>query len=210
VTETKEPVDETPKYRHECAADAYSVYTDATCKPDFCYPCWPQRSREAIRSAGNYKYATESLFIERAPDPSTALYTLGEDAKFVNGRWYPSAWMIFVHSMDEYDGLRKLVGNVAHWEHLKTVYWFKEIYPEWLAEQAYLQKSKMREALYLQAIVPGATGGATAARLVLAMIDQNIEKRGRPRKKDTQKNDDGDVSADALRMANLRVAGGRG
>lgn len=167
----------------------------------FNYIEWPHRDREGIQAAGNYKYMTDSLFVERAPDPTTALYTLQEHEVFKHGKWYPSAWMIYIHSTDEYDALRKLVGNVKHWEALKKTVWFKEVLEQWQLEHAYLQKMAVRNTA-LSVALSGAPGCTAAMRIVLGMIDENIQKRGRPKKQPDAPDHSAEIEADARRLLN--------
>lgn len=172
-------------------------------KPEFDYPHWSYQSREGIQSAGNYKYMTDSLFIERAPDPKTALYTMDEHERYVPelGKWLPSAWLIYIHATDEYDALRKLVGNVRHWETLKVVPWFASKLEQWQAEHAYLQRSLIRDALMSKLQFKG---DVAAGRTLLQMIDNTLGAKGRPKK---EKPDNGpsaaDLAADGERVAHL-------
>ena len=166
------------------------------------YENWPQRDRKAILTDGNNKYPTQGLFIETATNPNTAIYTLGPEPIFGEGKTYHSAWMIYVHADDEYDALRKLVGTVKHWEILKRTSFFMPILEEWQKEQGYVQKSRMKKALLLTALA-GGPGNVSAARTVLQMVEGSLGAKGRPAKQKDVRQDDGDVNADVERMRAL-------
>lgn len=154
-------------------------------RPTIDYPNLPYLPREGIQTAGNNHYATRSLFIETAPTDEVkakALWTMAEHEVYAYGRWFPSAWMVYIHAVDEYDALRKLCGNVRQWEHVKAMFpkvGRGHILEAWEAEQRYLQRSRIRGALEKTAVVPGAPGQTAAAKQLLSMID-GPAKRGRP------------------------------
>ncbi len=154
-------------------------------RPVINYEALPYLPREGIQAAGNNKFATRSLFLETAnPEHKAAApWCLSEHEIYAFGRWYPSAWMAYVHATDEYDALQKICGNVRQWEALKKMTHpkdFSVILENWKLEQAYMQKSKMRDALYRHA-VSGGKGFSASARLVLQMIDGQ-KPMGRPKK----------------------------
>lgn len=154
-------------------------------RPMIDYENLPYLPREGIQAAGNNKFATRSLFLETAnPEhKADAPWCLSEHEIYAFGRWYPSAWMAYIHATDEYDALRKICGNVRQWEAVKKMTQPKDftvILENWKLEQAYMQKSKMRDTLYRHA-VSGGKGFSASARLVLQMIDGQ-KPMGRPKK----------------------------
>lgn len=154
-------------------------------RPIIDYANLPYLPREGIQAAGNNQYLTRSLFIETANTEelkAKAMWTMAEHEVYAYGRWFPSAWMAYIHATDEYDALRKICGNVRQWEHIKEMFaTVKRLHTleAWEAEQKYLQRSRIRNALEKTATVPGAPGQTAAAKQLLAMID-GPKKRGRP------------------------------
>lgn len=156
----------------------------STERPTIDYANLPYLPREGIQAAGSNRYLTRSLFIETAPDDAKheALWTMAEHEVWAYGRWFPSAWMTYIYATDEYDAIRKLVGNVRQWEHVKAMFakvGRGHILEAWEAEQRLLQRSRIRAALEKTAVVPGAPGQTAAAKQLLAMLD-GPKKRGRP------------------------------
>lgn len=174
---------------------------DSVERPIIDYAKLPHLPREGIQTAGNNAWATRSLFLETAKPEheQAAMWCLSEHEVLAHGRWYPSAWMCFIHATDEYDALRKICGNVKQWEAIKS---FLEkyrigMYDAWVAEQAYVQRSALRATLHTAALslTPGYTA---AAKMLLAMIDGPV-KKGRP-KKDEPKVEDKGIEEDAGRV----------
>lgn len=182
--------------------------TDIPPRPTIDYANLPYLSREGIQAAGNYRFATASLFLETAPTKEAedkALWCLSEHEIFANGKWYPSAWMVYIHATDEYDALRKICGNVRQWEAIKGMLYrggrFEDtVLPHWQAEAAYLQKTRLRAQLE-QAALALQPGYASAAKMLLTMID-GAPKKGRPKKEKEQPADSGIVD-DEKRMLNF-------
>lgn len=175
-------------------------------RPDFDYPNMPYLAREGIQSKGNNKYATRALFLETAERDMKpqALWCLAEHEIFAYGRWFPSAWMVYIYATDEYDALRKLCGNVRQWEHIKAMTQpkvFANHLEKWQAEQAYLQKAMIRKTLLDNAIA-GAPGYTTAAKMLLSMVEGK-NPVGRPKKVKPVKDETTDVEADYDRVVNL-------
>lgn len=156
-------------------------------RPVIDYAALPHLPREGVQTPGNNRYMTRSLFIETAStedQKANALWTMAEHEVWAYGKWYPSAWMAYIHATDEYDALRKICGNVRQWECIKEM--FEKVgrlhtLEAWQAEQTYLQRSRIRAALERTAIVPGAPGQTAAAKMLLALVD-GPAKRGRPKK----------------------------
>lgn len=165
--------------------DHLRCFTDPNVQPAFDYVNLPFLPRTGIQADGNQKFLTRSLFLETAkPDQEeNALWCLSEHEVYAHGRWYPSAWMAYIYSTDEYDALRKICGNVRQWDRIKQMTFpkvFALILEDWQAEQAYVQKASIRETL-LKGALSGMPGYTTAAKMVLQMIDGK-GKAGRPKK----------------------------
>lgn len=177
-----------------------------TCpRPIIDYANLPHLPREGIQAQGNFKYATRSLFMETAPDDRApdALWCISEHEIFAYGKWYPSAWMVYIHATDEYDALRKICGNVKQWNHIVIFLekWRKGLLESWQQEQAFLQRSKLKETLTRGAL-SGDPGYTAAAKMLLTMID-GPRKRGRPSKAKEPPADPG-IETDAARVLQFK------
>lgn len=154
-----------------------------TTRPEYDYINWPHAPREGYQDKGNNKFLTRGLFLETAKpeNEKDAVWCLSEHEVFAHGRWYPSAWMVYIHAVDEYDALRKICGNVRQWERIKEMRQPKDfslILEDWQAEQAMIQKAALRTTM-LNHCKLGEPGYTAAAKMVLAMIDGKAP-RGRP------------------------------
>lgn len=164
---------------------------DQSVRPIIDYANLSPLPREGIQAEGNNHYITRGLFIEtaiREEDKKVALWTMAEHEVYAYGRWYPSAWMAYIYSIDEYDAARKICGNIRQWEHIKKMFVVRErghVLENWQTEQAYLQKSTLRQALMTTAIT-GAPGATSAVKTLLQMID-TPNPVGRPSNKTKQK-----------------------
>ncbi len=61
-----------------------------------------------------------TLFVERKEQGEVPLYTL-KDFEF---KGYPSAYLVYMSSVDEYDAAMRLVGSMSHWRSLLKLDWF--------------------------------------------------------------------------------------
>lgn len=175
-------------------------------RPDYDYVNMPYLPREGIQSKGNFHYATRSMFLEtaREQDKPNAPWCLSEHEIYAFERWYPSAWMVYIHATDEYDALRKICGNVRQWDLIKAMTRptsFAAKLELWQAEWAYLQRAGIRKTLLDNALA-GAPGYTTAAKMLLSMLDGK-NPVGRPKKKKVEKDDSAEVDADFDRVVNL-------
>lgn len=182
------------------------THNEVPARPAIDYANLPHLAREGIQADGNYRYATRSLFLETAPEErkADAIWCLAEHEVYANGRWYPSAWMVYIEAVDEYDALRKLCGNVRQWEHIKAFLekWKPGLLDAWVAEQAYIQRSRLRARLERGAM-SGMPGYTAAAKMLLSMIDGPV-KRGRPAKAKEPEKNDKEHAADAERVLQFR------
>lgn len=133
---------------------------------------------------------TELLFHERMASTRrksyTPLYTLKENTYTCpRGNTMPSAYQIYMHSVDETDAALKLVGSLRHWRRLLHLNWFMEGdqtigfegLNQWREDKRALDASLARRALQQEAYV---SGNVTAARTLLQ--ESTKGDVGRPRK----------------------------
>jgi hypothetical protein len=179
-------------------------------RPVIDYANLPELSRDGIKAEGNNHFLTRSLFLETSltpEDKARALWTLTEREVYAYGRWYPSAWMAYIHAPDEYRALRRICGNVRQWGFVKAMFVSLSrvnILEGWVNEQELLQKSIVREALQ-KTVVEGAGGAVAAAKLLLQMQGSEVKGPGRPRKpKPKEESKDEGVKADLGRVVNFR------
>lgn len=156
-------------------------------RPQIDYPNLSFLPREGVQAEGNNHYITRGLFIETAPTEEgkkAALWTLAEHEVYAYGRWYPSAWMAYIHAVDEYDAARKICGNLRQWEHILKMLSIRRphILDSWRTEQAYLQRSVLRQAL-MNTAVSGGPGAMGAVKTLLQVIDKPMNPVGRPSSK---------------------------
>lgn len=181
-------------------------------QPYFDYANWPHSPRTGYQDPRNNKYLTRSLFVETCHNSQIhkARYMLGEHDLYIPAReeWLPSAWLIYIHAEDEYDAMRKLVGNPHQWETLKNTDWFPRWLDQWEAERKMFVASKLRTNL--QGIINRGEGGATsAAKLIMQLDDLQTApaRRGRPKKESIDPGPGEDeVAKDAAR---LKLVGGK-
>lgn len=173
---------------------------DAPKHPAWDHAKWPYGPRDGIQSEGNYKYITKGLFLETCDgDHKHVRYCLDDHDLYVPemGKWIPSARLIYIHALDEYDAARKLVGNLTHWERLFVLAKFEALIEEWRIEQAHIQRLALRELLTSTA-KSGQQGSVTAIRTLLQMIDK--QPVGRPKKEKPQPKALPEEGADHLRV----------
>lgn len=182
-------------------------------KPHFNYAEFPHLSREGILSEGNSKFRTVSLFLETCPKgkEDEVLWCLSETEQWceASDRWVPSAWMCYLYADNEYDAMRKIVGNIRQWEILKELKWFKEKFAMWEAEQDMMIKSNIKSAL-AGIVTAGAQGSTGAAKMLLDYFGTTVKKgKGRPvkEKEDNTTPEDKDVNDDLARITPLTRKG---
>lgn len=169
--------------------------------PDIDYLLVPDMPRTGVQSGGNNAYVTRSLFLETAPSDKEkdALWCMAEHEIWAHGRWYPSAWKVYIYSTDEYEALRRICGNVKQWTYIKEMFekvGRGHILEAWEAEQGLIQKSILRRNLMTAA----ADGKVGAAKMVMEMIDGKA-KIGRPKKDkpDARKDNLDDAASEAMK-----------
>ena len=89
---------------------------------------------------------TQKLFYEF--DTKECIYTLSTRDKVKEGVTYPSLYLIYMDSVDEYEAAMRLVGNMEHWRKLCSLKWFMEGMPErgWPGLKQVREDMAMRDA----------------------------------------------------------------
>lgn len=127
---------------------------------------------------------TETLFLEsissRSKERYEPLYTLREQEK----QGLPSAYQIYMHSIDEADAALKLVGSLSHWRRLCSLKWFMEGAEQMGHEglKQWREDMKARDATRAksQLMAMAAAGNVPAAR---KLYEESTKKPvGRPKK----------------------------
>lgn len=158
---------------------------------------WPYSPDAGYRGGTNYR--TISLFIERCREgDESPYYSLSEADVCVEGKWYPSARLIYINSKGEYDAYRKLVGSYKQWTVLKELAWFREFWEAWHAEWKMLQAEKAREKL-----VAFSKTEVSAARALFDDAKKNATA-GRPKKSRARRDDADAEESDMARVVAIR------
>jgi hypothetical protein len=154
----------------------------------------PTRDRSVLISLHN-KPLTAALFIERASQwadikeqrraegkwDHEPLYTLGEQE--ING--LPSAYKIYMSSVDEYEAALKLVGSIFHWQELCKKSWFMEHVIQWREHMA-LRDFSLAKRITLE---EAEDGDGPAARHLLNFSHKVINPPA-PKRKEKTKDDE--------------------
>lgn len=161
--------------------------------PEYDYKNW-QATEESVRSPVNNRRRTRALFRETMNTTQlkqyAPVYTLCEQSVWepYHGVWLPSAKQIYLHSVDEYDAARRMVGSVEHWNYLIKLDWFVEgtddhrwtSLSQWREEHQFIKESEALRRLWQKA-----DEGNVAA--IKALLDhQRPIKRGRPSKNEVE------------------------
>jgi len=175
----------------------------------FNYKEFPHLPRSGIHAESNLRFRTVSLFLETCPKGSEdeVKWSLSETEQWceVTQRWIPSAWMCYIYAENEYDAMRKIVGNIRQWEMLKGLKWFKEKFSMWEAEQDMMIKATIRSSLE-RTVLEGGQGSTTASKMLLDYFSHEPKK---PRQKTStaktkeQTKQEDDVASDLARITPL-------
>lgn len=160
----------------------------------------PYYTKEALLSKYN-KPLTAALFVERQEVWKESqeergiepLYSLGELER--DGK--PSAYQIYMNSVDEFEAAMKLVGSLYHWQALCSKDWFMQELRQWREHMALRDYSFAKRAILKD--VKG--GDGPAARKLLEMSNKVINppkpKTSKPEGK-PEEDDLGDLMAKHL------------
>lgn len=127
---------------------------------------------------------TEALFYETISPSSMKsykpLYTLKEETK----KGLPSAYQIYMQSVDEYDAAMKLVGSMAHWEKLLRCKWFTDgVETVFRGVNSWREDMKKRDvSLAKRVLMEKANDGDISAAKALHAIQETKQAKGRPNK----------------------------
>lgn len=151
----------------------------------------PEADRSVLLD-GRGARKTETLFAEsitnRAKEAGyEAIYSLRETEK--DGK--PSAYLIYMHSIDETDAALKLVGSLAHWRRLCGLKWFMEG-SEVMGHEGLVQwreDMKLRDAsMAKDKLVQAAKAGSVPAATTL-LKESTKKSVGRPSKQKDERNE---------------------
>jgi len=154
------------------------------------YPGFQDKTVDRIILRGGKNHLlTAGLFCdvgnwkETQPDnKKNAIYTLAEDEK----RDMPSAYQIYMTSVDEYEAAQKIVGSATHWRALCKCTWFMEALTLWRKDMALRDFSMAKRVIMNEA----RAGDSASARKLLDMsakvIDPAPGKRVRQTKSESQ------------------------
>ena len=166
----------------------------------------------AILLDSQNRMRTANLFPESSQDPHDkypALYSMRD----TEHDGLPSAYLIYMHAIDEYDAATKLVGSLRHWRKLLNCKWFMEGLKnkgfegldQWRKDMVDRDASAGKRALMKQV----AKGDTSAARKILDMAKPAAApKVGRPgtkANKDQQEKVDKEVAL-KVKLAKLNAA----
>lgn len=128
----------------------------------------------------------ETLFhgMNKRGEKYPSIYAMGEDER----KGLPSAYLIYMHSIDEREGALKLVGSMRHWRKLLSLKWFREGdmrfghegVEKWREDMAFRDRSLAKSVL-LEAAKKGDIG---AAKKLLDESKNQVSsnKIGRPKR----------------------------
>lgn len=151
----------------------------------------PDEIKSKLRAPNGLKL-TEALFVETIQAPSRANYSPLYSLREYENAGLPSAYLIYLHAIDETDAALKLVGSLSHWRRLCDLNWFihgrREIGFEGLAQ--WRQDKAVRDRTYArqQLIKQAKDGNVTAARALEKMATDEFNaaeklKSSKPGKK---------------------------
>jgi len=137
-------------------------------------------------------WRTKSMFIDHKPDTSLneTFYTLREYER----EGYPSAYIIYMTSVDEADAAMKLVGNMSHWEKICKAKWFMEGYSpvghrgleSWRRDMAARDETSAKRSLIQEAEMGNVTAAKALHQYAAAAAKQKAQvKKFSPAKKES-------------------------
>lgn len=135
---------------------------------------------------------TKSLFIDHKPDTSLneTFYTLRDYER----EGYPSAYIIYMTSVDEAEAAMKLVGSMAHWEKLCKRRWFTQGLSSvghrglesWRRDMAARDETSAKRSLIQEAELGNVTAAKALHQYAAAAAKQKAQvKKFSPAKKDS-------------------------
>lgn len=134
-------------------------------------------------------HKTESLFVETIQGHVAKKYEPLYSLRDYDHKGYPSAYQIYMDSVDEYEAAMTLLGSMTHWRKLCSLKWFIEGRPEcqfdglasWRLDLEARDHSTAKKTLIEEA----ENGSVAAAR---ALLDKKVNVKIKTKK--TKKLDD--------------------
>lgn len=141
--------------------------------------------RSPLLSEGGLNY-TKKLFAEWYEKDVDPVYTL----KDYEHNGLPSAYQVYMHSIDEYDAAMKLVGSMRHWEKLCGTKWFMEegTVPGHRGLKAWREDMALRDRSHAKALLMAEAekGSVTAQKTLMEMHGTKVQAaKDRAAKRDT-------------------------
>ena len=122
--------------------------------------------------AVNGVFALRNLFLESSSLATRKKYPPLFTLKPYPYKGYPSAYQVYMDSVDEFDAATKIVPNMKVWDSLKEATWFKTEANAWNFEglEVWREHMKQRDASSAKAALQAkvASGDVTAAKAILA------------------------------------------
>ena len=146
--------------------------------------------------ASNGVQLTEALFEEVIQPASRKKFIPLYSLKEYENKGKPSAYQIYIHSVDETDAALKLVGSMSHWRKLCSLEWFIKGRPEagfdglakWRMDMAARDRMSAKKALMIEA----EGGNVSAARALDKMASDDLKNATKAAPKKTKSDvDDG-------------------
>lgn len=143
-------------------------------------------------------HRTESLFVETIQHHVAKKYEPIYSLRDYDHKDYPSAYQIYMSSVDEYEAAMSLVGSMTHWRKLCALKWFMDGRPEcqfdglnsWRIDLEARDHSTAKRTLIDEA----ENGSVAAAR---ALLDKRV-KVSQSKKAKKEKIDDAGAAIAAL------------
>lgn len=154
----------------------------------------PNKIRADLRSTNGIQF-TEGLFVETSTPGSVAKYDPKYTLKDWENKGLPSAYQIYINSIDESDAALKLVGSLTHWRKLCNLRWFmsgrKEVgfegVMQWRDDMTKRDRTLAKEILLEQT----KDGNVTAARALDKMAQEEAKEHAKdlPKKRSSREED---------------------
>ena len=133
---------------------------------------------------------TESLFLETCRYQTARKYDPVYTLRSYERKGLPSAYQIYMNSINEYEAAMKIVGCMRHWRKLCSLNWFMEGIEEQQFDglaQWRIDKAAKDQAEALHLLRENAEAGNVTAQRTLLEASKQSKEVGRPKKeKDTK------------------------
>jgi len=150
----------------------------------------PEIDTSALKD-GRGQQRTESLFHEVIQPSSRLKYEPLYSLRDYEHKGYPSAYLIYMNSIDERDAALKLVGSMSHWRKLCACEWFLEgrIEVQFEGLEQWREDMIARDATLAKEVLMKNTsqGNVTAAKALHQTSKDEANNVASPRKKPKRK-----------------------